>query len=166
MLNKINKNGFSLIELIIVISIITIFISISVSIYRNSVNEHLFQEDVNLVVSILEQTKQRTIARDTSPQVSCTTFESYNLLINPSNNIIIQEFQCDGIITNLNIYEMEWSTINSPSVETRLEFTSPYGNLSSAIDQTISLRSPSIEKCINIIIPIIGTITVSDPFSC
>ncbi|MDP4011110.1 MAG: prepilin-type N-terminal cleavage/methylation domain-containing protein, partial [Candidatus Roizmanbacteria bacterium] len=78
-----SKKGFSLIELIVVISIITVFFGISVAVYKNSLDEKRLTIDIKLLESIIQDTKQRARARDISPMTTCRVFESYNLVINP-----------------------------------------------------------------------------------
>lgn len=159
------KKGFSLIELIVVISIIAIIMGMSVNVYRNSVNERRLGRDVNLVTGIIEETKQKARARDVSPVASCNQFNSYNLVINPSANTLRQEIVCNLVRTQLTTYTLENTAIVAPVGNTTLSFISPTGQ-STNPELSITLRNAATSRCVTIRVPPIQTVIVSDPFSC
>ena len=164
-----NQNGFSLVELIVVISIIAVFVGISVNVYRNSVNERRFQEDIELVTSIVHQTRGRAMARDISPDSGAfqcrINFQSYNLLIDPGTNSITQQIQCNGMVINLDSHVLEYSTITFPGALTRLRFVYPV-NLGINSSQTISLRNETIGRCVDIDVPANGAVVINNQYSC
>jgi len=159
------KKGFSLIELVVVMSITAIITGMGVNVYKNSVNERRLNLDVNLVVGIIEETKQKARARDVSPVATCNPFDSYNLVINPSANTLRQEIVCNFVSTQLTTYTLENTTITSPVGNTTLNFISPTGQTTNA-ELSITLRNTAISRCVTIRVPPIQTVIVSDPFSC
>jgi len=159
------KNGFSLIELVVVISIIAVVTGASVNVYKNSVIERRLPTDVKLITSIIEETKQRARARDVSPDANCTNFQSYNLIINPTTKTISQLFLCDGNSQTIAEYQIEYTVFEQPTSTIGLTFISPTGEHTSP-EPTLILKNLSTKMCVSIEIPQIQTVIVSDPFSC
>ena len=164
MKNTYFKKGFSLVELIVVISIMAIFIGISTSVYTSSANDRQIIDDAKMISSLIQDTKQRSISRDLSPNRACVIFQSYNI-INPTARTFAQEFRCNGVDTTVNTYNLKYSSIVRPSTNTRIRFTYPIGNLDPVGGQIIDMRNLKTLMCVRITIPFRGSVSVSNPFA-
>jgi len=160
-----SKKGFSLIELIVVISIITIFFGISVAVYKNSLDEKRLTIDIKLLESIIQDTKQRARARDISPMTTCSVFESYNLVINPVANTVSQQFLCDGNTVTVQNYVFEKTTLIQPASVKTLQFISSTGEHINP-ELTIVLKNTFTNMCVSVLVPKISSVVVGDPYIC
>lgn len=160
-----SKKGFTLIELIIVMSIITIFFGVSVAVYKNSLDEKRLTIDIKLLESVIQETKQRARARDISPMTTCGVFESYNLVIDPVAHSVSQRFLCDGNTVTIRDTVFKHTTIIQPTSITTLQFISSTGEHINP-ELTIVLKNSVTNMCVNVLIPKISSVVVGDPYSC
>lgn len=160
-----NQKGFSIIELIIVISIIVVFVGVGTQVYKNIMYERRLSIDVRLVTSIIEETKQKARARDVSPLASCLNFVSYNIIVDPRNGTLTQQFMCDATTIDLASYTLTNTTMTSPRSARTLHFTYPLGNHADPA-LTITLKNAKTSTCADISIPQVTASVESDPYNC
>jgi len=163
---NLNKHGFTLIELLISITVIVLFMGISLSVYQQTVFEKRLTEDASLMVSKIEQVKRRTLSRDISPNFNCLNFESYAVVFNPVAGTFQDQFFCDGnppVI--IGTYLLNGSEYENITVTETINFIPPIAELAGPI-QLITLRSRQITKCVDIEINQLGPVNLSDHYDC
>ena len=161
------KKGFTLIEIIIVVGIISIMVGGGVRVYSNTVAGRQLDKEADGLMNILQRAKDRSVARDISPLTpspGCTNFVGYSVMIRPDETYE-DRITCDSTITVLNTYTLTNLEFFRLTTDVRLNFTYPYGSLSTA-DRLIEIRSDRIDRCINITIPQLGPLNKSDIFAC
>ncbi len=94
-LNLLNKKGFSLIELIIVISITTILASISITTFFSVSEQQSLEKDVNYAIALVEKARLQTVnAKDNSrfgvrfASSSVTLFQGSSYVAGSSTNTV------------------------------------------------------------------------------
>jgi prepilin-type N-terminal cleavage/methylation domain-containing protein len=168
--NTFNKNGFSLIELIIAISIITLFSAMSLSVYNQYTSQQQLIKQQNNLINLLELSRKKATSSDLN-NYSCpvnTDFTGYQINIT-SNSLTM--FICCGSGNNCsNRYQITQYSIESPITITNgignFRFkNSGQTNLTSPL--TITLKQNSLSKCLNIYISPMGLIDYDNTlFSC
>lgn len=161
--------GYSIIEMIVVLGIIAIFFGTGAWVYRNSYNERKFQEEIDFVVSIIDQTRQRALARDISEDptnsINCEqSFQGYNLVIMPTN-ILTQQIQCDGAVLFIRNFSLTDIEIIQPVVDTTVRFTYPI-DITRRDITVVQFRSAKLRQCVNVSIDPSGPTTISVIYGC
>ncbi|PIQ73741.1 hypothetical protein COV58_00870 [Candidatus Roizmanbacteria bacterium CG11_big_fil_rev_8_21_14_0_20_36_8] len=163
---NLKKRGFTLIELLISITVIVLFMGISLSVYQQTVFEKRLTEDASLMVSKIEQVKRRTLSRDISPNFNCLNFDSYAVVFNPAANTFQDQFHCDGnppVI--IGTYLLNGSEYENITVTETINFIPPIAELAGPM-QLITLRNSQITKCVDIIVNQLGPVNLSDHYDC
>ncbi len=162
------KKGFTLIEIIIVVGIISIIIGGSVRIYSNTIAERQLDKQADGLMNILQSAKDRSVARDISPLTplpGCTNFVGYSVFIQ-SNGVFEERILCDLASTTLDQHSITNVVFNSLSPSPmQLTFTYPYGSLDTAT-RLITIKSDRIDRCITITVPQLGPLNKSDMIAC
>lgn len=158
-----SKNkGFTLLELILVITIVTILSGVTFAKYRDILHKARLEKNVSQMVDQVSLARNRVLAKDLSPVASCATFEGYVIqVLTPSTYSIW--IRCSGLDTLVNSYTLD-KTLFIGTVPSIYLFKPPLAQLDS--QQTITVKEPSSNKCTTIIIKPIGTISTTPPGTC
>ena len=162
------KKGFTLVELIIVVGIITIVVGGSIRIYSLSFAQRQLDKEADGLMNVLQSAKDRSVARDISPLTpspGCTNFVGYSVFIQ-SNGAFEERIICDLASTTLDQHSLTNVVFNSLSPSPmQLTFTYPYGSLNT-VTRLITIKNDRIDRCITITVPQLGPLNKSDMFAC
>ncbi|MCK5095782.1 MAG: prepilin-type N-terminal cleavage/methylation domain-containing protein [Candidatus Pacebacteria bacterium] len=128
------KKGFTLVELLVTITIVLVLLAISVSAFINTREVRALEKEVDTVAHLLEETRSLTLAskNDTYYGVNIdTTNNTVTIIIAGDTNNIYREVVLDNYVTI--------SEINSASPTTNFERLT--GKVSVSGDIIISLTS-------------------------
>lgn len=176
------NKAFTLIELVVVLAIISIFVGGGYITYNRSSQEKILVKDAEDLGSVLSLSKERAIRRDISPSASCTDFRGYDVLFNNAaqdsyNLRFICTISGTDTATTLNTYILK--NTDFVIVPPRVPFFYPFGCIDTNYDannlpicanallRTITLRSKNLStRCVTLTVNNLGTITVGDPVDC
>ena len=164
------RKSFTLIEILLVVTIVTLFTGYSIVNYNIFSQVKLLEKEANFLVDVLALTKGKAKAADIS--FICSGLEEfgvYQVEINSSSYNFKQccrDINTKAITTcGAEIQAYDFSTsISKVSGASRVDFYPLTGNTT---DSTIRIKNENSAKCLEISITAIGVITVGDaPFSC
>lgn len=145
--DKLNQ-AFSLIELIIVITIVGILIGIFLANYRYFSEQKKLDKDVTALVDMLEMAKNKTVAGDKAYDDACANFNGYGVIaINNSFSLnLCCNATCEGNATQKSNYLLETTnTIESPE---DIWFAPVTGTqLGNPGSKTITIKNQFINRC-------------------
>lgn len=158
----INTRGFTLIEVIIVVAIITSTLVVGVSGYNTQVRNSALKSDASIVVDDLERTKQRVLSREVSNGI-CVSLLGYPVTFQVNGNVYTITRTCST--TSLEVLRQELkSTVIHSGTTPSIFFSAPYAQVAS--DSQVIIRHPGSRECIRIFVPMIGPVSSSEPYSC
>lgn len=169
------KKAFTLIELIIVVMIMSLFVGVGFSTYLTQIQAKKLDKQVNAFVDTLYKTRDRTVSRDLAHGViGCTTFGGYRVRIRitadpTTDNSFRQQFFCttpSSIAGQGTWYFMDGMEFKL-SADTYVTFTYPSGcttTACNAANQVITIKNPNINKCKDVTINALGNITTGDVY--
>lgn len=148
----IKNDGYTLIELLIVLSIIVIFSALSLAYYRQFDEQRKLDAEAKQLVDVLNLASKKARSADISPYSSCTDFQGYRVKIKNSTRYKLQ-FNCGGSYSDIQFYDLRAGlTLSGSDVV--------FKPLSAETDSTtiIKITNSVINKCINIQINPVGTV--------
>lgn len=167
---KPTRDGFNLIELIIVTGIVLLFSGLLLAQYGNFIEQSRLKSEANKLKDILELAKKKTIAKEI-PSSCLLGFNGYKIDVR-SNGYDLSSC-CGDICTDSTLIQSfnlssQTNTISIPSGNQTIQFVpTPAGTLLDT-DATVKIKNSSIpnaNKCIDITVTKIGIIGVSDSFN-
>lgn len=152
-----NNQAFSMIELLISISIILLFSGIAIPNYIRLSQQLKLKSNVHKLIDNIELAKKKAISSDLY-DTSCSQFDGYRISLN--NNNYIFSFGCAGAYQNIATYDLD----------TNLEVTTGTGNLDfpalgTNINITINsvrIKNNTLNQCMDFTISPIGIITINE----
>ena len=154
------SNAFTLIELLIVVTIIGLFSGLSLAYYNNFGEQAKLKEETRKLVDVLELAKKKADAGDT-PTSCGSGFSGYQVTVN--NNSYILYYCCGGVCNNL---------VQTYNITSNISIVSGTGNILfqplSATNITpvqIQVKNSSLgasSNCLYINISSVGIATVDD----
>ena len=171
------KKGFTLVELIVVISIMSIFGGVGFTVYTRNIQTKELDRQVDAFVNVLSLTRNKAISRDITPNAACTRFDRYDVLVwqtsSPPQYRV--RFVCTTPASSLDVgstYSMSpnMTVTGLPASPSDIQFHHPYGCTTDACNAvtptTIVIRNTSNARCKDVIINRLGSITVGDQYGC
>lgn len=80
------KNAFTLVEIIIVVMIMSLFIGVGFNTYTTQIQTRELDRQVDAFVTSLNLARNRAISRDISPNSTCATFGRYEVVVSQTTN--------------------------------------------------------------------------------
>ena len=165
------ESSFSLIELLIVISITFFFVGMSLVYYNNFTAKKELDKEARRVFDFINLVRENAISNKGAVEYcslisnNVDKFNGWDLSINPAT----KSFKAFRVCNDLKETTPSMSTIVSidilsPATGKDILFKSSKGSLSS--DETIILKSVKLNKCIVIVANKSGVITISKQAQC
>lgn len=159
--------GYSLVEIIIVVTIIVLFTGLGVASYSRFTAQQEVDGETNVILNLLETARSKSINRDLDQKsfLNCEPFGGYKLKIDKTTQKYLLSVQCgaDGNYDAIRSFPMKATVgINAPVAE--ITFEPDTGNVSSCADQNciITIDNVTADRCKQITIPNIGGIEAKD----
>ncbi len=159
-----DQNGFTLIEVIVILVIIGIGMTAGIAGYTTQVRISQLKRDADRIIDDLDRARQLTIARDTRGAYCLT--HSYSMEFTGATGNYTLKHTCETNPANFTTTIVTTTKLEStlfPASST-INFSEPYGEIPA--DSTLIVKHPSLEKCIEIIIRVAGPVSISDPQAC
>ncbi len=164
------QKGFTLVEIIIVIMIMSVFIGVGYTTYTKQFVAKDFDRQVDTFVTTLEFAKSRSMARDISPNSGCTQFDRYEVRVWQGNTPpqYRMRFICTAGAPNIALEVVQFNNITVSGLAASpadIQFHHPYGcttDTCNAATTTIRLRNTVSATCKDISINSLGSISVGD----
>ncbi|MEN9327751.1 MAG: hypothetical protein RI947_559 [Candidatus Parcubacteria bacterium] len=166
-MSSTNKHaGFTLIELIVVIAIMTLFFGISIANYNGFTAEKKFDAEVKKFVDILELAKSKARAGDIGG-FSCEDFDGYEVAFADPNYFL--RMCCDNVCTSFNTistYAFPDGVTATLTGATEIRFHPLSFALDSPNPITITINSGTLNKCVEVMISTNGLIEEGAKYAC
>lgn len=161
-----NQKGFTFIELLIVITIITLFSGLSLA-YYNTYNEDLkLEAEARKINDVLELAKKKASSGDVNLALACSgEFISYEVTVSTTTQYKM-DLVCSGGKTLVYTYSIPADrNITVGPAATTIPFYKLSTGTNSAGDITLKVKNTSISKCINITVSPAGLINKGTVYS-
>lgn len=151
------STGFTIIELLVVISIMLVFIGTTLVQYNNFTEQTKLRNEAKKLIDVLELAKKKAFSADLFDK-NCVNFSGYRIII--SSDSYSLSFGCASVYSVVQNYNL--STNITATVGTGNYNFSPLMNNPSFISNTIRLKNSAINKCLNISISPIGIVELNE----
>src|SRR3990167_98954 len=167
---KEREKSFSLVEILVVVSIILLFTGFSIANYSNFNQESILKKEVQKFIDVLSLVKTKAVTADIDILTDCGAdeFVGYRIEINDSSYNFKQS--CRDVDTKIiSTFGTAIQSYNFPaniskiSGESSVDF---YPLSAGASRATVTIKNNSISKCIEISISVNGVITAGDQAIC
>lgn len=162
--NSLNSS-FTLIELLITVTIIFIFSGLSIASYNNFTQNQQLKNEAKKFIDVLELARKKSIAGDLSNR-NCDNFNGYQIKTFANNNQN-PDYQlsicCNSSCTQIVIIKSYTipDNINFQS-ENTFRFWPLSAKLNPPNDLTLTLKNQSVNKCLQITINKFGVINLNE----
>ncbi len=151
-----SKNGFTLIELIVVIFIITLFAGMSLANYGRFNEEKKLDEEVKKLSATLYLARSKASAADADPAI-CSDFKGYRVSIDSSSSSYILERECANSFTTIETQNLPTST-TIKAVPTSVFFKSLNAGTDLTSQAKITVKNSVLLKCADVTVQPSGVI--------
>lgn len=151
------KKSFTLIEIIVVISISLIFLGLSLPRYNDYSSQLKLRNEAKKLIDVLELAKKKAITSDLFDK-SCTNFTGYRATVALNNYSL--KFCCGLICSTVQDYNLSTNVTVITGIGD-FNFT-PLMINPNFVSNTIRLRNSSINRCVDISISLIGILELNE----
>ena len=151
------SKGFTLIELIVVMGILSIFSGIFLAQYNENASQLKLKNEAKKLIDVLELAKKKALTADLFDK-NCTDFTGYRVIISSGSYSL--SFGCASVYSVVQNYNL--LTNITATVGTGNYNFSPLMINPNFISNTIRLKNSAINKCVNISISPIGIVELNE----
>ncbi len=150
------RSGYTLLEILIVVSIISMFTALSIGYYRNFDDQRKLDGDTKQVIDVLNLAANRANSGDLNPNPICPDFQGYAVTIGTSNTYSLQ-FNCGNVYTAIQNYRLD-SGLCFVEVGTNVLFKPLTAGTNLLRSTGITINSLALSKCQQISVDPAGTV--------
>lgn len=159
---RVSNIGFTLIEFLIVLTIIFIFSGLSLAYYNNFIEEKKLEIETQKLIDVLELAKKKTLSADIE-NYSCDNFYGYQVYVDNSSYKISL---CCSLDCNNNYPIQNYTLAKNISI-TNSSLNILFKPLTANTTETsITIKNTFLNKCFDILINSIGIIEKGNKYSC
>lgn len=151
------NNGFTLIEFLVVISVILLFLGVTLPRYNDYSSQQKLKSEAKKMIDVFELAKKKALSADLFDK-NCTNFTSYRVTVASGSYSL--SFGCSSIYSTVQTYNL-LTNITATAGTGDYNFTPLMSNPDFSSD-TIRLRNAAISKCVDISISPIGIIELDE----
>ena len=151
------SKGFTLIELIVVMGILSIFSGIFLARYNENASQLKLKNEAKKLIDVLELAKKKALTADLFDK-NCTDFTGYRVIISSGSYSL--SFGCASVYSVVQNYNL--LTNITATVGTGNYNFSPLMINPNFISNTIRLKNSAISKCIDILVSPIGIFELNE----
>ena len=152
------NNGYSLLELVVVISIVGIMLGVGAMSFSGVNSQRKVEKDIATFVDVLNTARQKTIDRDLGSTPDCATFEGYRVRVVASSSQVELYRMCGAVVVPVIATYSFSSAEILPATTFDIDFEPPYGTLKGA-EQIVTIKNDRAGKCMDIRITTAGIIS-------
>ena len=149
--------GFTLIELIVVIGIVSLFTEIFIARYNENTGQLRLRSEAKKLIDVLELAKKKALTGDLFDK-NCSNFTGYRVTITSNSYLLL--FGCSSVYSTLQSYNLT-TNIAVATGTGNYNFTPLIINPVFAFD-TIRFKNSVINKCVDVTISPIGIIELNE----
>lgn len=155
------KKSFTIVELIVVLSIIAIFLGLGMANYQNYQQETLLKQESKNFVENFELTKKKAFSSELY-DLNCINFNGYRLVINPDNKSYDIFFGCNNSYSKIQTFNLPENIVFQSIPVSNFYFPPMLDGF--FINQVVNLRikNNSTGKCVNVFINRKGVVRIDD----
>lgn len=152
------NNGYSLLELVVVISIVGIMLGVGAMSFSGVNSRRKVEKDIATFVDVLNAARQKTIDRDIGATTNCATFEGYRVrVVAPASQVELYRLCGAVVVPVIATYQFSSAEI-LPATTFDIDFEQPYGTLKGA-EQIVTIKNDRVGECAEIRITTAGIIS-------
>lgn len=149
--------GFTLIELIVVIGILSLFTGIFIARYNENTGQLRLRSEAKKLVDVLELAKKKALTADLFDK-NCTDFRGYRVIVGSGNYSL--SFNCGGVYTEVQNYNL---TLNNSIIAGTGNYDFTPMMVNPIFPATVILvKNSLINKSIKVNISSIGVIEIDE----
>jgi len=153
--------GYTLIEILIVVSIIVLFTGLSLAYYRGFDEQRKLDAETKQLIDILNLAEKKSVAADLSPlglNPSCSDFRGYWVSLTGTSYSL--KLNCAGVDTLIQTYTLGsgMTLLVSDATVTDILFKPLYSGTNLSTPISVTLTNSSNNKCTKIQINPVGTV--------
>lgn len=149
------KKSFTIIEILVVISIIVLFIGSTLAQYNTYTQQLKLKNEAKKLVDVLELAKKKALSADLFDK-NCSNFTGYRLTTSANSYSLL--FGCSSVYTSVQNYNLPTNV--TITVGTGDYNFPPLMNNPIFIGNIIRLKNSVINKCVTISISAIGIVSL------
>lgn len=155
------KRSFTIVEVIVVLSITAIFLGLGMANYQNYQQETLLKQESKNFVDNFELTKKKSASSELY-NLNCINFNGYRLVINSDNKSYDIFFGCNNNYLKIQTFNLPENIVFQSVPVSNFYFPPMLDGF--FINQVVNLRikNHSIGRCINISINRKGVVRIDD----
>jgi len=159
------NKGFTLIEIIIVIMIMTLVLGVSAVTYQGTTQEKRLDSDIQKIPDIVRKARDKTVNREIPPGITCTVFNGYSVFFDQPNSRVALRLRCDGVVRQEIRTTFAYSRIESLPAPPELFFDYPLARPNRVFNVTLENRTNN--RCKEVVIDLNGNVEdIEDSFVC
>lgn len=151
-----NSRGYTLIEIIVVLGIVTILSGFGIAKYNTYTQQLTLKNQAKNLVEVIELAKKKAVSGDLYQ--NCSDFQGYQVVVNA--NTFLMNFNCGGVYQTIQNYSMANSITTIVGIG-NFNFL-PLAIGTNLTVNSLRLKNSKIDQCIDISISSIGVINIDE----
>ena len=151
-----NSRGYTLIEIIVVLGIVTILSGFGIAKYNTHTQQLTLKNQAKNLVEVIELAKKKAVSGDLYQD--CSDFQGYQVVVNA--NTFLMNFNCGGVYQTIQNYSMA-NSITTVAGIGNFNFL-PLAIGTNLTVNSLRLKNSKIDQCIDISISSIGIINIDE----